>query len=49
MIGAQSKARIACRGCSAEVNVEAKQIGHRDAYEYCPLCGSDDVDVMLRS
>jgi len=36
-----------CNICGGETNVECKKMGD-DAYEYCPLCGSDSVDVSLR-
>lgn len=47
MISARNKARIVCHKCSGEIEVEAKTIGTKDVYNYCPLCGEDDIDVMI--
>lgn len=48
-VGAHNPVRIDCRHCGGQVHADGKAIGTRDAYEYCPLCGAEDIDVAIRT
>lgn len=48
MISATNKVEIVCQGCLGTTEVEATQFEQAEKYGYCPLCGSDKIDVSIR-